>query len=66
MFLDVTDALDARGLNGLLEDCVGDGLLVAPGPSFGPFPSHVRLCYTATEPNCTRRGVEILARRLGR
>jgi aspartate/methionine/tyrosine aminotransferase len=66
LFLDVTGALDERGLNGLLEDCVGEGLLVAPGPSFGPFPGHVRLCYTATEPSCTRRGVEILARRLGR
>ena len=66
LFVDVADSLDDRGLGGLLEDCVSEGLLVAPGPSFGPFPTHVRVCYTATEPARTRRGIEILARRLGR
>ena len=66
LFLDVAPWLDGRGLTGLLEDLVKEGLLVAPGPSFGPFPTHVRCCYTATEPARTLRGIEILAKRLGR
>jgi N-succinyldiaminopimelate aminotransferase len=66
LFLNVAPSLDTRGLTGLLEDLVQQGLLVAPGPSFGPFPTHVRCCYTATEPVRTLRGIEILAKRLGR
>lgn len=66
LFLDVATALDGRGLMGLLEDCVSEGLLVAPGPSFGPYPTHVRVCYTAAPPDVALRGVEVLARRLGR
>jgi len=66
LFFDVAAALDERGLGGLLEDCVGEGLLVAPGPSFGPYPTHVRLCYTAVEPERALRGVDRLAQRLGR
>lgn len=66
LFLDVAAELDDRGLGGLLEDCLAQGLLVAPGPSFGPYPSHVRLCYTAVEPARALRGVERLARLLGR
>jgi len=66
LFLDAADALDERGIGGLLEDVVDDGLFVAPGPSFGPFPTHVRLCFTAAAPDVVMRGVEVLARRLGR
>jgi aspartate/methionine/tyrosine aminotransferase len=70
LFLDVADRLDltpgGRGLDGLLEDCVDYGLFVAPGPSFGPFPTHVRLCFTAAPPEVVARGVEILAGLLGR
>jgi N-succinyldiaminopimelate aminotransferase len=66
LFLDVADALDARGLGGLLEDCSDEGLFLAPGFSFGPFPTHVRLCYSAIPPEAALRGVDILARRLGR
>jgi N-succinyldiaminopimelate aminotransferase len=66
LFLDVAASLDGRGLEGLLSDCVDRGLLVAPGPSFGPYPTHVRLCYTAVEPERALRGVEVLAARLGR
>ncbi|MCI0570767.1 MAG: pyridoxal phosphate-dependent aminotransferase [Myxococcaceae bacterium] len=66
LFLDVADALDARGLTGLLERCVERGLLVAPGPSFGPFPHHVRLCFTCAPPEVVLRGVEALAQVLGR
>ena len=66
LFLDVADALDARGLGGLLEDCAEEGLFLAPGPSFGPFPTHVRVCYTAVPPDVALRGVDILAKRLRR
>lgn len=66
LFFDVADALDARGLDGLLSDLVDEGLFVAPGASFGPYPTHVRVCYTAAPPDVVARGVERLARRLGR
>jgi N-succinyldiaminopimelate aminotransferase len=64
LFLDVADALDERGLMGLLEDVAGEGLFLAPGPSFGPYPTHVRLCYTAVPPDVALCGVDILAKRL--
>jgi len=66
LFLDAAASLDGEGLGGLLERCVERGLLVAPGPSFGPYPTHVRVCYTAVEPERALRGVEILAELLGR
>lgn len=66
LFLDVADRLDARGLDGFLEDCADRGLFLAPGPSFGPYPTHVRLCFTASPPDVVERGVEVLAGLLGR
>jgi aspartate/methionine/tyrosine aminotransferase len=65
LFLDVADKLDERGLPGLLSDCVDRGLFVAPGPSFVPYPTHVRLCFTAAPPEIVERGVEALAAVLG-
>lgn len=66
VFLDVADRLDGRGLQGFLSDLVDDGVLVAPGHSFGPFPTWIRMCFTAVEPEATLRGARILARHLGR
>lgn len=71
LFFDVASEIAARsegasGLTGLLEACVDRGLLIAPGSSFGPYPTHVRLCYTAVPPERALRGVEILADLLGR
>ena len=66
LFLDVTASLDGRGLAGFLEDLADGGLFVAPGPSFGPYQTHVRLCYTAVPPEVALRGVDVLARRLRR
>ncbi len=66
LFLDVKDRLDGRGLGGLLDDCVERGLLVAPGPSFGPYPTHVRVCFTSAPPDVVLRGVDVLANVLGR
>ena len=65
LFVDAARALDSRGLMGLLEDCAEKGLFLAPGPSFGPYPTHVRLCYTAVPPVAALRGVDILAKLLG-
>ena len=61
LFLDVADHLDEGGLPGWLERCADQGLLLAPGPSFGPYPTHVRLCFTAAPPEVTERGVDRLA-----
>lgn len=66
LFLDVADALDEGGLAGFLEACAERGVLLAPGPSFGPYPSHVRLCFTAAPPERVELGVSILAELLGR
>ena len=66
LFLDVADRLDQRGLEGFLEDCGDRGLFLAPGPSFGPYPTHVRVCFTAAAPEVVGRGIEILAGQLGR
>jgi N-succinyldiaminopimelate aminotransferase len=66
LFLDVADRLDERGLMGFLEDCADRGLFLAPGPSFGSYPTHVRVCFTCSKPDVVDRGVEILASLLGR
>jgi N-succinyldiaminopimelate aminotransferase len=66
LFVDVARHLDERGLQGFLERCVEHRLLVAPGPSFGPFPHHVRLCFTCSPPDVVLRGAEVLARLMGR
>ena len=60
-FLDLAGRLDERGLMGFLEDCADQGILLAPGPSFGPFPTCVRVCFTCAEPAVVLRGFEKLA-----
>lgn len=68
LFLDVAKSLPDPGSGGLeafLEGCADEGLYAAPGPSFGPYPTHIRVCYTAAPPDVVMRGIEILARRLG-
>ncbi|HEX5750760.1 MAG TPA: hypothetical protein VFZ09_31330 [Archangium sp.] len=66
LFVDVSAHLDDKGLPGFLERCVERNLLVSPGPSFGPFPHHIRLCFTCSPPEVVLRGVEVLAGVLGR
>ncbi len=66
LFLDVAPHLDERGLPGFLERCAERGLLVAPGPSFGPYPTHVRVCFTCSAPDVVARGVDVLAQLIGR
>jgi len=38
------------------------GILLAPGTSFGPFPTRVRVCFTSVPPDVALRGVDALAR----
>ena len=66
LFFDVAPHLDETGLGGFLERCVDRGLFLSPGPSFGPYPTHVRLCFTAAPPDVIDRGVEALAPLLGK
>jgi N-succinyldiaminopimelate aminotransferase len=62
LFFDVARYLVNRGLKGFLERCADHGILLAPGTSFGPYPTWVRLCFTAVDPARTLRGVDELAR----
>jgi N-succinyldiaminopimelate aminotransferase len=67
LFLDVRERLDARGMQGLLEDCLSDGVVVAPGASSGAdYAGWIRLCYSSAPPDQVAEGVRRLARRLGR
>ena len=65
LFLDVARHLDETGLPGFLERCVERGLLAAQGTSFGPFPTHVRVCYTSAPPDVVARGIDALAQVMG-
>lgn len=66
LFLDLAHALDDTGVAGFLERCVERGLFIAPGSSFGPFPTHARMCFTAAPADVVLRGVEVLAELLRR
>ena len=65
LFVDVSEALnndsDKKDLPTLLQRLAELGVIVAPGPSFGPYPHHIRVCFTATDPARTRQGIERLA-----
>jgi len=65
-FVDVRRVLDERGIYGFLEDCVDDGVALAPGPSCGAaYEGWVRLCYTAAPPEQVLAAVRRVAQRLG-
>jgi len=67
LFLNVESHLDERGIWGFLEDCLEDGLLLAPGPSFGAdYAQFVRVCFTSAPPETIALAVDLLAKRLGR
>jgi N-succinyldiaminopimelate aminotransferase len=68
LFLDVSEALGPKsryhsedgGVSALLETCVDHGLLLAPGNAFGPYPHHLRLCFTSATPEVVLEGVDLL------
>jgi len=65
LFVDVASRLDERGLWGFLEDCVDDGVALAPGPSCGAdYGTWVRLCFTAAPPDEVLAAVDRVATRL--
>ena len=72
LFIDVSHVVKKGGrfanekedVSTLLEACVDQGLLLAPGSAFGPYPQHLRLCFTAAEPDCVLRGVRRLEKLL--
>lgn len=66
LFVDVKHALDEGGVPKLLDRCVDHGLLVAPGTACGPFPTHIRLCFTCAPKDVVLRGIDRLAQVLGR
>jgi N-succinyldiaminopimelate aminotransferase len=67
LFFDVRERLDERGIWGFLEDCLADGVALAPGLSCGrDYATWVRLCYTAAPPEAVRGAVARLAARLAR
>jgi N-succinyldiaminopimelate aminotransferase len=64
-FVDVSRHLDDRGIAGFLEDCLDDGVALAPGASCGEaYGEWVRLCYTAAPPEAVIAAVNKLAERL--
>jgi aspartate/methionine/tyrosine aminotransferase len=66
LFLDVSQRLDSRGIWGFLEDCLDDGVALAPGPSCGEaYTGWVRLCFTAAPPDAVLEAARKLAKRMG-
>jgi N-succinyldiaminopimelate aminotransferase len=65
LFVDATAALDERGIEGLLADCLEDGVAVAPGASCGrDYATWLRLCYTSAPPAEVEVAISKLAKRL--
>ena len=65
LFPDVAHKLGPGGIWTFLEDCLEDGLVLAPGPAFGRgYETRVRLCFTAVSPERTAEAARRLAARL--
>ena len=65
LFLDVRRSSTSAASAGFLEDCVADGVALAPGASSGrDYANWVRLCYTAAPPDQVLAAVDRLAVRL--
>jgi aspartate/methionine/tyrosine aminotransferase len=65
VFCDFADALRGRPLVTLLERAVDEGVLVAPGESFGAtFTTHARICFTSVPEAELVSGLEALGRAL--
>ncbi len=69
LFVDVTEGLDSdseKPLIDFLRRCLASGVALAPGTSCGPYPHHVRICFTSAPYDDVMRGAEVLGRQLGR
>lgn len=65
LFLDVAHKLGEGGIWTFLEDCLEDGLVLAPGPAFGQdYRTFVRICFTSAPPERTAEAARRLAARL--
>ena len=64
LFFDLAPFLAGRPLTPFLEACADAGLLMAPGTSFGPYPTHVRVCFTAQPPERIEAAGALLAQHL--
>jgi len=66
LFANAAHRLDARGLQGFLEDAFAAGVVVAPGSSAGKdYGSWIRLCFTVVPPDEAVEAARRLARLLG-
>lgn len=62
LFVDVRARLGEGGMAGLLEECLAEGVLVAPGASSGEaYEGWIRLCYSSLPPERAADGVRRLA-----
>jgi len=66
LFLDVAAELGGEPLLAFLRRAADRGLLLSPGTSFGPYPTSIRLCFSAAPPEVVLRGTELLCELLGR
>ena len=66
LFFDIADHLDGGDLGAFLRESLTQGLFLVHGSSFGPYPTHIRLCFTAAPPEQVAAGVDVLAGLLGR
>jgi N-succinyldiaminopimelate aminotransferase len=67
LFLDLRERLDARGIDGFLEDALAEGVALARGAACGTaYGDFARLCYTAAPPERVATAARRLARLLER
>lgn len=51
---------EGKTISHILEALADRGVLLAPGSAFGPYPEHMRMCFTAAPPETVRQGVHII------
>ncbi len=65
LFANAAHRLGARGLQGFLEECFAQGVVVAPGSSAGEaYGTWVRLCFTVVPPHHAVEAAQRLAQLL--
>lgn len=61
LFVDVAESVKRLGMASLMDQLWSQGVMVAPGSSFGPYPEHLRICFTSAAPEVVLAGVQTLA-----